>query len=376
MKFIRHLRDVMRLMQLPKSQRKLTFYSEGKNYWPHLEGLIKEILAIADTPICYISSEENDPGLLLKHPNYRTFKIDEGFVRNWLFENIDTDIMVMTMPDLHQYQAKRSKHKIHYVYVQHSLVSLHMIYRKGAFDYYDTIFCAGPHHVKEIRAMESKYNLPPKILVEHGYSRLDNILVEAKKRPKKETSTHTTKHALIAPSWGPECIIESGIAEKIVDQLLGQDCQVTLRPHPQTIKLASNKVEAIINKYGSHPLFTYESNVAGQESLHNSNIMISDWSGAALDYSFGLNKPVLFMDVPKKVNNPDYKDIGIEPFESFIRGIIGNIITPEKTDFSLSECLMDIRKYDSNRHVFNLGKADKTGASYIYGLATQLETKQ
>ena len=28
----------------------------------------------------------------------------------------------MTMPDLHNYQIKRSSHKVHYVYVQHSLV--------------------------------------------------------------------------------------------------------------------------------------------------------------------------------------------------------------------------------------------------------------
>jgi len=85
------------------------------------------MLATSNIPVCYISSGEDDPGLFLEHPNYRTFKIDEGFVRNWLFENIETDVMVMTMPDLHQYQVKRSKHKVHYVYTQHSLVSLHMV---------------------------------------------------------------------------------------------------------------------------------------------------------------------------------------------------------------------------------------------------------
>jgi hypothetical protein len=133
-------------MQLPKEQRRLTFYSEGKNYWPHLEGLIREVLATSDIPVCYISSGKDDPGLFLEHANYLTFKIDEGFVRNWLFENIETDVMVMTMPDLHQYQVKKSKHKVHYVYVQHSLVSLHMAYRKGAFDHYDTIFCGTTSH--------------------------------------------------------------------------------------------------------------------------------------------------------------------------------------------------------------------------------------
>ena len=36
---------------------------------------------------------------------------------------------------------KKSKNKVHYVYIQHSLVSLHMAYREGAFDHYDYILC-------------------------------------------------------------------------------------------------------------------------------------------------------------------------------------------------------------------------------------------
>lgn len=208
--------------------------------------------------------------------------------------------MVMTMPDLGQFQVKRSKHKVHYVYVQHSLVSLHMVYRKGAFDHYDTIFCAGPHHVKETRAMEEKYNLPAKNLVEHGYGRLDSIIEEAKNRPKINKSIDAAKHVLIAPSWGPNCIIESGIGGKIVDQLIAEGKKVTLRPHPQTVKFAQDKVNDILAKHSINPLFNCESNVAGQDSLHDSDVMISDWSGAALDYAFGLNKQVDFVDTPKK----------------------------------------------------------------------------
>ena len=64
MKFFRHLRSIMRYMQLPKPQRQLTFYSEGKNYWPHLEGLVRGILSETDISVCYISSGADDPGLV------------------------------------------------------------------------------------------------------------------------------------------------------------------------------------------------------------------------------------------------------------------------------------------------------------------------
>jgi len=354
----------MRFMQLPKAQRRLTFYSEGKNYWPHLERLVQEILTTSDIPVCYISSDKDDPGLLVEHQNYLTFNIDEGFVRNWLFENIDTDVMVMTMPDLHQYQVKRSKHKVHYIYVQHSLVSLHMIYRKGAFDHYDTVFCAGPHHVKEIRAMEEKYNLPVKNLIEHGYGRLDSIIEESKKRPKKVKVDGEPLHVLIAPTWGEKGTIESGIGEKIVDKLIGEGCEVTLRPHRQTMKFAKDKVDDILKKYGEDKMFNYEGNVAGQESLHDSDVMISDWSGAALDYYFGLNKPVWFVDVPRKINNENYEDLGIEPFEVFIRETIGGIMHSgsvlEPNNITVSP------KYNMlSNYTFNIGCSASIGCEFI-----------
>lgn len=359
MGFIRHIKDVMRFMQLPKEQRRLTFYCEGKNYWSHLEALVNEVLNTTDIQVCFISSSEDDPGLLVEHPNYQTFKIDEGFVRNWLFENIETDVMVMTMPDIHQYQVKRSKHKVHYVYVQHSLVSLHMVYRKGAFDHYDTIFCAGPHHIEEIRAIEQKYNLRAKNIVEHGYARLDAILDKNSSLPIKEANNPF--HVLIAPSWGEHATIESGVAEEIVAHLLSHNYQVTLRPHPETIKFAKKKIDIILNKHKNNELFSYEANVSGQKSLHDSDVMISDWSGAALDYAFGLGKPVVFVDVPRKINNPDYKEIDIEPIEVFIREEIGNVVKLDDIA-NLSNIIEQVKdkkidKETLTKHVFNPQKS-------------------
>jgi hypothetical protein len=366
MKFFKHIKNVLAILQLPADQRRLTFYSEGNNYWPHLEGLILEVLKTSDIHICYISSGLDDPGLELAHPNFHAFKTDEGVVRNWLFANIETEVMVMTMPDLHQYQVKRSKFKVHYVYVQHSLVSLHMIYRKGAFDHYDTIFCAGPHHVKEIRAMEEKYSLPKKNLVEHGYSRLDAIIEEAGKRTKVAEKNKKNNHYLLAPSWGEQCAIESGVGAELVDKLISQGHKVTLRPHPQTIKFAKSKVDEIVSKHNNSELFEFESNVAGQESLHNSDIMISDWSGAALDYAFGLNKMVLFLDLPKKINNKFYYELGLKPFEVSIREEIGEVINVSEIS-TLETCLKKIKinKIHSNTHTFNRLKSNVIGSNKL-----------
>mgnify|MGYP006079339859 CR=1 FL=1 len=364
MNLIRHIADIVSFFQLPKKRRKITFYSEGKGYWPHFEALINALLQNTDNHICYISSGKDDPGLLLEHRCFHSFKTDEGFVRNWLFENIETEIMVMTMPDLDRFQVKRSKHKVHYLYVQHSLVSLHMIYRKGAFDHYDTIFCAGPHHCKEIRAMEERYNLPAKNLFEHGYPLLDDIIKESFIREKTKIKGNEPQHILIAPSWSDTGIIESGIGEKIIDLLVLGGFKVTLRPHPQTIKNTKHEIDKILKKYSNCELFTYEDSVATQDSLHESDIMISDWSGAAFEYAYGLGKSVIFVDVPKKVNNISYKEISIEPIEVFERESIGRILKVKDIN-SISELVKTTMPLRSVNPVFNPGTSATVGAMKI-----------
>ena len=44
MGLFKNISDVVRFTQLPKNKKQITFYSEGKNYWPDLEGLVLEIL--------------------------------------------------------------------------------------------------------------------------------------------------------------------------------------------------------------------------------------------------------------------------------------------------------------------------------------------
>ena len=316
-----------------------------------------------------MSSSENDPGLVFEHPNYKSFEIGEGFCRDWLFANIDADVLVMTMPDLHQYQVKKSSHSVHYVYVQHSLVSLHMVYRPRAFEYYDTIFCAGPHHVKELRAMEKRYGYRPKKVIEHGYARLDSIISNRNSRSLVATGRPSPNHVLLAPSWGKQGIIECGLAFRIVGNLLTRGFKVTLRPHPQTLKFARTEILQISKEFKHHPLFTIEDNVAGEESLHASDLMVSDWSGAALDYALGLNKPVIFIDGPKKINDPDYERLGIVPLEIRIRDTVGMTVPADCSVLPVDECLrIDNSGLDLAAYVFNVGGADEAGARAIVAI--------
>ena len=102
--------------------------------------------------------------------------------------------------------------------------------------------------------------------------------------------------------------------------------------------------------------------------------MVSDWSGIAIEYAFTFNRKVIFIDVPKKILNPNWSDIELEPIETSIRDKIGHIVSPnnleevlalirilDKNTQNISELIKDIRQ----KIVYNIGESAKIGAEYI-----------
>jgi len=88
-----------------------------------------------------------------------------------------------------------------------------------------------------------------------------------------------------------------------------------------------------------------------------------------LDHAFGLHKPVLFIDVPRKINNPNYFDIDIEPFEVGVRHEIGEVIDMNATSETAQVKKRLVSKsfrgeYDFSEicEVYNVSNSGKIGA--------------
>ncbi len=178
---------------------------------------------------------------------------------------------------------------------------------------------------------------------------------------------------LIAPSWGPTCLLET-CGTEVTGVLLDAGYEVIVRPHPMTSRKTPGAVPALVAAHGRHPRFNLDTGIAAQHSLHRSDVMVSDWSGAALEYAFGLERPVIFIDVPRKVNNPRYGELGIEPFEVTVRDKIGSVVPPgdlgalpaaidailERGD-DLVEQIRTVR----DRNIFNVGRSGRVAAEVI-----------
>ncbi len=377
--FNSELNDLKKFENLEQTEKQIVFYSENQNSMFIFKSLIEELIN-QDITICYVTSSKDDPNLNSSNEKMRTFCIGEGIMRTKFFLNLKADILIMTMPDLGTSYIKRSKvYPVHYVYMFHAIASTHLVYKKSAFDNYDSIFCVGNFQIDEIRSREKLYKLDAKNLIETGYSHLDNLI--KKYSTNKKIPINDPIQILIAPSWSDDGLFETAI-EKNISILLDSGFKVTLRPHPMTQKKSEKKINFLLQKFSSNSNFVLEKNIPNFESFVKSDIMITDWSGAAIEYAFTLERPVLFIDVPKKIHNSDYEKLPEIPIEISIRDKIGEIISlsdmevlPEKIQNLCQnpDIIKDKIKRIREELIANLGNSSKVEVEYILKLKNQLK---
>ena len=357
--------ELKKFQNLDEDKKNITFYAENKASINHFRELITELTETRDISICYVTSVKDDPLLNTNNDNIKSFYIGDGTARTQFFLTLSTKILLLDMPDLENFHIKRSKkYPVHYIYIFHSMFSVHSYLRKGAIDNFDTIFCVGPHHISEIRETEKIYNLKPKQLVEYGFGRLDTLL-------KNKLPTENSELVLIAPSYGEKNLLEiCGI--ELIELLIKSNYKVLLRPHFEILKKSKKLIKSILEKFQDNPNFYFETGIISDKQFHDSLCMISDWSGISFEYVLALKRPVIFIDAPKKILNPSFNDISTDPIELEFRKKIGDVVSPEEIQ-KIPSIINERKNVDlqqkieliSSELVFNIGDSAKIGADYI-----------
>lgn len=356
------------------ANKHLVFYSEKSGFYKYYKNLIEELLRGSNIIIHYVTSDPNDQifELAKEKPRIKPYYIGKNRLIT-LMMKMDADMVVMTMPDLNNYHIKRSyiRKDVEYIYMLHGIGSVNLLLRKGALDHYDTIFCVGQHQVDECREMERVYNIPPRKLIPYGYGLIDDTLREYKEIKKSDEK----KQILVAPSWQADNIIDSCIDE-ILDEILYREYKVFVRPHPEYIKRYPQKIERFIQRYRDvlNENFVIQTDFSSNETVYSSDILITDWSTISCEFSFTTKRPTLFINTPMKIMNPDYKKLGIIPFDISIREIIGvslelNEVSKinEKINYLLSNGEKYSEKIADGLHssIFNIGYSGEVGSKYI-----------
>ena len=356
--------------------KKLVIYSEKSGFYKYFENIINALMENTSLTIHYVTNDPKDAIFKKAEENnrIRAYYIGPKKIITFMMK-MDADIVLMTTPDLEKYYIKRSyvRKDVEYIYTFHGPTSTTMCVREGAYDHFDTIFCVGPHQVDEIRATEKLYNLPEKTLVPVGFGLIDNL---CKMYDEMEKVKKDKKQILLAPSWQEDNILEYCLDE-LMEGLLHKGNKVILRPHPEYIKRFPAKMEAIIRKYEGcdGDDFVIEMDFSSNRTIWESDLLITDWSGIAYEFSYATKKPSMFINTPMKVLNPNYDKIPLVPTEISWKDQVGISVNTDKLSTVpdvVSELLSNPEKYEKQiaealeRNIFNIGESGLAGAKYIY----------
>ncbi len=363
------------------SGKKLVFYSEKNGFYKYYKNIIEEIIHRTNITIHYITGDPEDEVFGLESEQFKPYYIGENRLII-LMMKLEADIMVMTTPDLENFQLKRSyvKKDIEYIYVPHDVNSANLTFHKDALDHFDTIFASGPKNKTELLEREEKYKLPQKRIVEWGSSVIDNMAAAYEKLPAVQGDRKTI---LIAPSWQKDNILDSCI-EQILDALKTSAYRIIVRPHPQYVRHFEARIDALAAKYKEDGI-EVQKDFSSNSTVYTADLLVTDWSSIAYEYAFSTLKPVLFINTPMKVVNPDYKELSTVPIDIELRDKVG-ISVEEEAVSSVAEAvdrLLHENRFSKasmaelrDTYLYHVGSSGKVGAKYIIDSLLQIQEKK
>jgi len=308
------------------AKKRLVFYALTGGQYKYYKNTIEYLLDNSDIVIHYLTNDPNDA--IFQQNNKRLIPYYASQKKTIsLMLKLDTDIMVTTVPDLQSYHMKRSivRDDIEYIYMFHGLASTHMVAREKSFDYFDTLFCVGPHQVAESRRREELAGLPQRRLVKVGYGLYDQLI---ESYAAISHITNEKPRILIAPSWQADNIMDICI-DNILEALKDKGYEIVVRPHPQYVRMFPERLESMKERYSDISEISFGLDFSDNQSIFLADVLITDWSNTAFEFSYCTLKPSVFINTPMKVLNPNYKQYGLEVKDITFRDEVGISIDVE-----------------------------------------------
>lgn len=360
----------------------VVFYSEKSGFWKYYKDIIEQLLRRTNIKIHYVTNDPKDQvfGIAEKEPRIIPYYIGPRRIIT-LMMKMDADLVVMTTPDLETYQIKRSKMRkdVEYIYTPHDPMSVHMGFREHSMDHFDTVLCVGPQQIEEIRAGEKLYGTPEKTLVPCGYCLLDDLMADYAAQEKPD---NPRKRILIAPSWQEDNLLDS-VIDDLISSLMRDEYQLVVRPHPEYVKRYKPRLDALMARWESKvgEGLVFETDFSSNSSIWRSDMLITDWSGIAYEYSYTTERPTLFINTKIKAMNPNWENIGITPLEISLRDRIGLSLNKDEVAARAAEVVADMIDHPDRwssqiaavraENIFHPGHCGEKAADYIIGRLTR-----
>lgn len=312
----------------------IAVYAQRPDDHAVLAPMLRSLLAHPNlrTPVLYMTSTPDDPVLNgFEFARAERHFIGEGAPLRYVFKGLRSDILVASMAAPERMGLSRGPGILHTVFMPRTVASLHASLTRGGFAFYDNIFCAGPHHAAELKAMEAFYG-HAKNMFRAGNGRIDALSFE--RAPEAEAGRPKT--VVVAPPWGERGFLVA-FGELVVRSLLGVgeapfipytpplDWRVIIRPHAMTMRHDNKTVGALRRVFGTCSYVAFDLGDRGDAALLEADIMLTNWAGIGGEFALSFERPVLFLDMPFAARNPDYAAIGAPLQDLALRDEIGAV---------------------------------------------------
>jgi len=214
--------------------------------------------------------------------------------------------------------------KTKYIYIQHSPLSLQMIYRDGAFNAFNLMQVVNKFQLEDLKEINKNKNLKIKYF-KSRYTFMNSM--ENKKIPKTEK-----KKVLIAPThstnfYSAKCHL------RLNESIDKNNYDLIFRPHFMSIKNSKITLEDLENNFKIHN---------GDLNFSEYDYLITDWSGIYIEFAFFKNTKSILINSSRKVLNDNFKSYSNKIIDIEARNILGETVDIENTE-SINQILHNLK---------------------------------
>ena len=296
---INFFKNIQTLFLFKKKEKffKRVIFNENNNTFKYLEIIAKK----KHTQTCLISFNKLNH-INLKDVNF--FYFDNHFIIFIFFLFLKIKYLYTSTPDLNNSIFRRSIFNItKYIYVQHSPVSLCMIYKHDAFINFDCIQVVNKNQYSDVMDINHFYQKKIKIF-KSKYFFLDSLQNINQNYLKKIDF-------LIAPTWNTD-FYKLNLHNLLFDILKKSKKSFIFRPHYMSLKnneFSLSDLNTQVDKIDLSPNFDF----------NNYSDLITDWSGIYLEFLIIKRKKPILINTKMKIRNLNYEKFSMKPIELELR---------------------------------------------------------
>ena len=143
-------------------------------------------------------------------------------------------------------------------------------------------------------------------------------------------------------------------------------------------------MDLLKKKYKSDDI-EIQTDFSSNNPIFEADLLISDWSDITFEYAFTTKKPILYINTPMKVENPEYKRMEIVPLNILLRDKLGislNLDELDKIQETVKYLFDHTEEYKkrieelAQKYLYNLGCSAEIGAKYLIKAMKEKDIKR